>query len=97
MAAAKLTSPEVARAAKVDAKTMNNMLNGRFDPRPEKVDQVAAVFGLTGWQMLIPDLPAEILRNGKLEELLANYLSADQQGRDSIHQVAEMAARYTKG
>lgn len=97
LAASGLTSPEVARKAGVDAKTMNNMLNGRYDPRPEKVDQVATVFGLTGWQLLIPGLSAEILHNGRVEKLLENYLSADQEGRDSINRVAEMAARYKKG
>ena len=97
LCASGMKSPEVAKAAGVDAKTMNNMLNGRYDPRPEKVDQVAAVFGLNGWQLLIPDLPEDMLRNGKLEQLIANYVSAGTEGRDSIHRVAEMAARYKKG
>jgi transcriptional regulator with XRE-family HTH domain len=97
MVASGMKSPEVAKLAKVDAKTMNNMVNGRFDPRPEKVDQVAAVFGLTGWQLLIPDLPGDMLRNSTLEHLIANYVSAGKDGRDSINRVAEMAARYGKG
>lgn len=97
MQASGLSSPEVAKKAGVDPKTMNNMLNGRYDPRPEKAEQVAAVFGLSGWQLLIPGLSSDMLKNGKLERLIANYVSADKEGRDSISSVAEMAAKYGKG
>jgi transcriptional regulator with XRE-family HTH domain len=96
MDAAGMKAPEVARLSGVDAKTVNNMLHGRFDPRPEKADQVAQVFGLNGWQLLIPDLPADMLRNGHIEQLIANYVSASPDGRDSIIRVAEMAAKYVK-
>jgi transcriptional regulator with XRE-family HTH domain len=96
IAASGMASPEVAKKAGVDAKTMNNMLNGRYDPRPDKVEQVAAVFGLTAWQMLIPDLPEDMLHNGRLSQVVENYVSAGTEGRDSIHRVAEMAARYHK-
>lgn len=96
MAAAGLKAPEVARQSGVDPKTVNNMLHGRYDPRPEKADQVAAVFGLSGWQLLVPDLPMDMLANGKLDELIANYVSASPEGRVSISRVAEMAAKYGK-
>ena len=91
-----MKAPEVAKRSGVDAKTVNNMLNGRFDPRPEKADQVAAVFGLSGWQLLIPGLPADMLSNGRLEQLIENYVSAGPSGRDSISRVAEMAAKYER-
>lgn len=91
-----MKAPEVARVSGVDAKTVNNMLHGRFDPRPEKADMVAQVFGLSGWQMLIPDLTAAMLKNGELDQLIANYVSASPDGRDNIRRVAEMAAKYRK-
>lgn len=96
MDAAGMKAPEVARRSGVDPKTVNNMIHGRYDPRPEKADQVASVFGLRGWQLLIPDLPADMLRNGGLERLIENYVSAGPEGRDSITRVAEMAAKYEK-
>lgn len=97
MTAAGMKAPEVAKKSGVDPKTINNMIHGRFDPRPEKADQVARVFGLDGWQLLIPDLPIDMLKNGKLEQLIANYVSASPEGRDSISQVAAMAAKFRKG
>ena len=96
MEAAGMKAPEVAKRSGVDPKTVNNMVHGRYDPRPEKADQVAQVFGLSGWQLLVPDLPADMIGNGKLEKLIENYVSAGAEGRDSITRVAEMAARYGK-
>jgi len=90
-----MTSPEVAHKAGVDAKTLNNLLHGRFDPRPEKCEQVAAVFGLTGWQLMIPELSSDLFQNGRLAKLIEDYASADESGRDNILRVAEMAARYS--
>lgn len=89
-----MNAPEVARRSGVDPKTVNNMIHGRYDPRPEKADQVAAVFGLRGWQLLIPDLPADMLKNGQLEAVIRNYVSASPAGRASIDQVAKMAAGF---
>jgi transcriptional regulator with XRE-family HTH domain len=97
MDASGMNAPEVARRSGVDPKTVNNMVHGRYDPRPEKADQVAQVFGLNGWQLLIPDLPADMLTNGQLESVIRNYVSASAEGRDSILRVAEMAAKYRKG
>jgi transcriptional regulator with XRE-family HTH domain len=90
------TSPEIARDAGVDAKTMNNMLHGRYDPRPEKVDQVAKVFGLTGWQLLIPNLPGDMVANGRLERVIADYVAADPDGRESIARIADLAAHTSR-
>lgn len=97
MARAEISAPEVARRAGVDAKTLNNMIHGRYDPRPEKVEQVAAVFGLQNWHLLMPNLPVDSLQTSALAELIANYALASAEGRDSISRVAEMAARYHKG
>lgn len=98
LAAHEMSGPELARRAKVDIKTVNNMVNGRYDPRPEKVDQVAEVFGMLGWQLLVSDLPMSLLRkDGRLADLIRNYGSASDDGRESITRVAEMAARNNKG
>jgi hypothetical protein len=37
-----------------------------------------------------------MLKNGTLEQLIANYVSASPEGRDSISRVAEIAAKYAK-
>lgn len=92
-----MSGPDLAKRAGVDIKTVNNMVNGRYDPRPEKVAQVAAVFGISEWQLLIPDLPMDLLRiDGRLEKLIRDYGGANEKDRENIARLAEMAARYTK-
>lgn len=52
MAKTGMSAAEVAKRAHVDRKTINNQVNGRYDPRPEVADAVAEVFGFAGWQLL---------------------------------------------
>lgn len=89
-----LTAPEIAKRAGVDRKTLNNQLNGRYDPRPEQVDKVAQVFGLTCWELLNPAFEPTRTANGHLQELIALYSQADDAGRENILRIAEMAAKY---
>lgn len=91
-----MSSPEVAAKAKVDRKTLNNQLNGRYDPRPEQVQAVAEVFGYNNWDLLNPDFDPDRKANAKLTTLIENYAKADDRGRESILRVAEMAAEYKK-
>jgi transcriptional regulator with XRE-family HTH domain len=88
-----LSSPQVAEAAKIGRKTMNNFLNGRFDPRLGVVEKVANVFGLTTWQLLAADLAAKPPDSKQVLRLLEHYSSAPEDGRQTIMQVAEIAAR----
>lgn len=89
-----LSPPEVARRAGVDRKTINNQLNGRFDPRPEQVQSVAQVFGVNNWDLLNPHFDPAAPTNHKLQQILSAYAQADESGRESILRVAEMAANY---
>lgn len=89
-----LAAPEVAKRAGVDRKTVNNQLNGRYDPRPEQVDAVAKVFGLTGWILLSSSFRPEMANNGNIQRLLELYADANEDGRENILRVAEMAAHY---
>lgn len=88
-----MTGPEVAQKAGVDRKTVNNQLNGRYDPRPEQVQKVAQVFGFEAWQLLSADFNVELERNGKLRELIALYANADEEAREAMIRVARMAKK----
>lgn len=90
-----ISATEVAARAKVDRKTVNNQLNARYDPRPEQVQAVAEVFGFNEWDLLNPAFDPE-RKSSKLQELAALYGKADEQGKENIMRVAEMAATYNK-
>ena len=88
----KMSGPELADKAKVDRKSVNNMLNARYDPRPDNVEAVAQVFGLTGWQLLRPGTGKNIANAAQIEGLIDSFNSASPEQRVIILQVAELAA-----
>jgi transcriptional regulator with XRE-family HTH domain len=88
-----LSAPQVAEAAKVDRKSINNLLNSRFDPRLTLIEKVANVFGLTTWQLLAHDFELNRPDNRQVLTLLEHYSTAKDEGRRAIMQVAEIAAQ----
>lgn len=90
----KMSSPELATKAKVDRKTVNNMLNARYDPRPEMVDAVAGVFGLTGWQLLRPGTGKSYMGPSDIDALLENFYTASPEDQAMILRIAEKSGGY---
>jgi transcriptional regulator with XRE-family HTH domain len=86
------TVAEVAAAAKVIPKQVYNFLNQSHDRRIKGLEKVAGVFGLTTWQMLAVDLTSNPAENKRILALLEHFSSADEAGRETIMQVAEIAA-----
>ena len=82
----------VAERAGIDPKSINNMMNARFDPRLSQVEKVANVFGLTTWQLLAFRLETKAPDSAQTLKLLDHYTSAPDAGRRAIMQVAEIAA-----
>jgi transcriptional regulator with XRE-family HTH domain len=97
MAETKLSGAEVARLAGISSKSVNNMLHGRHGPNLDHVEAVAAVFQLTGWQLILPGLRSDIARNGHLDALMQHYTDSSAEGRANIDRVAELEARYNVG
>jgi transcriptional regulator with XRE-family HTH domain len=93
----KLSGAEVARLAGISSKSVNNMLHGRHGPNLDHVEAVAAVFQLTGWQLILPGLRSDIARNGHLDALMQHYTDCSAEGRANIDRVAELEARYNVG
>jgi transcriptional regulator with XRE-family HTH domain len=93
MAMQELTAYQVAEAAKVDPKTVYNLLNQGFDPRLSRVEKVANAFGLTTWQLLAHDWELRPANSKLVTELLERYSSADDAGRAAIMQVAGIASQ----
>lgn len=96
MAANQTTGPRVAAKAGVDPKTINNMLNARYNPDLDIVQSVAAVFGLDSWQLLRHDLRDSLVENRVIDKLLDDFYAASPEDREKISGVAEMAAKYRR-
>ncbi len=87
-----LSAPRVAELAKVDRKSVNNLLHGRFDPRLSLVEKVANVFGMTTWQILATDFQVKKIDSAQVVRLIDHYSKAPDAGRTAIMQVAQIAA-----
>jgi transcriptional regulator with XRE-family HTH domain len=90
----KTTAPRVAEKAGIDRKSVNNMLNARFNPDLDNLEAVASVFGLTSWQLLRHDLKDALVKGDVIDKLIDDFYSASPEDRQKISGVAEMAAKY---
>lgn len=93
---ADMSPPTLARRSGVDRKSINNMLNARFDAKYENIEKVGRVFGLTGWQMLRrldSERIEQIPKAAELETLIERYYSADEEHRKTILNIAELIGR----
>lgn len=87
-----MTVAQVAEAARIIPKQVYNFLNVSHDPRIKGLEKVANVFALTTWQMLATDLTTVPAENKQVLTLLEHFTAADEAGRATIMQVAQIAA-----
>ncbi len=89
-----MTGPELAARAKIDRKSVNNMLNARHNSDMDNVDAVAEVFGLRGWQLITDDIGTTPADARQIESLIARFNKATPEQREIILRVAEMTGSY---
>ncbi len=88
---------ELARRSGVAQKTISNWLDPTRGVTPvlDKLEMVATVYRLEVWQLLVPDLPDDMLLLGHLKRLVANYRQIrNPAARRYIEQIAEAEAHY---
>lgn len=88
---------ELARRSGVAQKTLSNWLAPERGGAPnlDKLVPVARVYSLEVWQLLIPDLPDDMLLLGHLKDLVANYRKIiNPKAREYIDRIAEAEAGY---
>lgn len=90
-----MTETELERASGVSQKTINNVLWQRTSVTLDNVDKLASVWGLSGWQLIIPNLPDELIGDGSIAKIFRNYITSSTEGRKHIEMVAEREAAYT--
>jgi transcriptional regulator with XRE-family HTH domain len=96
MEAYKLTQPQLAKKAGVAQRTISNILNATNEPGIEKINKIARVFGLQGWQLQMPNLPEGMLTDGVVTRVIDALARATPEGRQMIERLAEREAHYSK-
>lgn len=78
----------------VSKRMIDYILTKERTPTIEVAEALANAFGLTGWQLLLPDLPVHLAKTGQLDRLLSYYSHSSDAGRAYIDRVAEQEAKY---
>jgi transcriptional regulator with XRE-family HTH domain len=91
-----LTQPQLAKKAGVAQRTISNILSASNEPGIEKINKIARVFGLQGWQLQMPNLPDDMLTDGRVTRVIDALTRATPEGREMIERLAEREAHYSK-
>lgn len=83
---------EVSRRSGVPKRTVYSYVREERTPSIENAEAIGGAFGLTGWQMILPNLRADLARSGALDKLIQDYSAASEDGRRSISRVADTEA-----
>lgn len=89
---------ELARRTGISQKAISNWLAPERGVAPviDSLEPIAALYGLEVWQLLVPDLPDDMLLASHLKRLVANYRHINSAAaREYIDRVAEAEAGYT--
>jgi transcriptional regulator with XRE-family HTH domain len=87
------TQMELQARSGVSQKSISKILGRKMVPTIDLADKLAAAFGLSGWHIIMPDLPRDLSTNTAIEKLFRDYLASSQRGRDFIAHVANVAAQ----
>ena len=93
MEAAGWNQSELGRRSEVSQRHISDILNGRSECTVPIASKLAAPFGLTGWHLLLPDLPKDLVASPAIAKLVSAYIHADEAGRTFMDAAA---ARETK-
>jgi transcriptional regulator with XRE-family HTH domain len=89
-----MKKPELSRKSGVSPRMIAYILNAERRATIETVDDLAKVFGLEGWHLIMPSLPKDLKTSKALQRLVENYIESSGEGRGMIDMVAEREAKY---
>jgi len=91
------TQVALARKAGLDQKTISNIINpdrNEYTPTLAVVEAIAGVFDVPVYQILIDELPLDLLKNHQIHKLVDSYKMTGKEGRRNVSRVAEREADY---
>lgn len=82
-----MTVGELAHRSGVSKRMIDYILAGERKPSVEIAGMLANAFGLTGWQLILPNLSYMIARSGALDNLIDDFERASQETREYVAHV----------
>jgi transcriptional regulator with XRE-family HTH domain len=88
------TQKKLEKESGVSQRHISNVLNQQTDCTSEILASLGAAFGLPGWLLAIPNLPAELLDSNAVPLLVRRYIDAGSEGRQLLDVMAEREAHH---
>lgn len=91
---------DVAKLSGVAQTTVSNLLRGAASaddtpsPNLKTLENIAAIFNIPAWVLLIPDIPLDQLKCRDLEKLVSCFLRIDADAKKNLLRLAENELRY---
>ena len=87
---------KLASKSKISKRMIQYILSMERKPTIQTTEALGRAFGLTGWQLIIPTLRADMVKKGALEKLVKDFADSTQPGKEYISRVAEKEASYQR-
>lgn len=89
---------ELAARAGISQRSVGYLINYKdgqdHHPTTQTVEAIAGAFGVDPWQLMIPNLPLELVRSKRFGKLIENYRDAPDSGRATVERIAEGEVKY---
>lgn len=82
---------DLSKRSGVSQKAINNLLNETTGCRITTAEKLAQPFGLTGWQLMLEDVPTDAAFASTLTQVVYKLMRTDQKGREFILSAADRA------
>lgn len=87
-----MENKDLEKKSGVTARMIRYILAMERCPSIEVADKLASAFGLTGWQLIMPQLMGDIKHLRHIESLIDNWNKADPDGKAFIEDAAKREA-----
>lgn len=89
------TSPSwIAQKSGVSKRMIEYIISGERGASIEIADKIAEAYGISGWQLIMPSLPYDLAKSGKLQKLIENYDHCNTETKNYVYHVMEREAKY---
>lgn len=82
-----ISKADLEKKSGVSGRHIDFMLKYERYPSIEVADKIGSALGLTGWQMLIPGLPYDLAKSGKIDSLIREYSESSKATQDYVSEV----------
>jgi hypothetical protein len=84
-----VTKADIAKDLHISLRNLTNLRKGAHAATLETVESIAHNFNMESWQLLLPDLPSQVLLSPKVARHVRAYLRAKPEIQEKIEDLAD--------